>query len=102
MESTKRLLKLRMYYNIKDNIWSLKILDNEAVNTFHFKATNDMIKRLFTRMKVKDEIIYPNKRKMVTYQGIIDYIKEKGLGHIFIWKSYCPKSLQDLERLMRK
>ena len=96
----KRLIPIKMMYSLDDNVYSF-IPQEQGYSSYNFKATQDMLHRLFSKLNVKDSLITPNKKRMVPYKTIIEDLTSKGQATIYIWKSYFPTSLQHIQTLMQ-
>jgi hypothetical protein len=78
-----RLIPLSLYYSSSDNVYTLK---SESYSS-SFKVQDHQLKLLLRRMKAKDDITVPRKKRLVTYQSIIDNIKQNKNNTIYVWKS---------------
>lgn len=98
-EHLKRLIPIIVSYSASDSIWTFDPQEN-GFNKFSFKADNSQFKKLLKRMRTKDSITYPNSKKNVTYNTMIDDIINKELSTIYVWRSKCPKSIENINVLL--
>jgi hypothetical protein len=94
-----RLIPIILNYNNSDNVWTMKT--EEYVNG-SFKCTDDRLKRVLKKMRAKDSIKLPLSRKKVTYQMMIDEIKNNKYNRIYAWKSKIPTDLESMKELYLK
>lgn len=95
-----RLVPISVSYSDTDNVYTFK--PEGEYYSGSFKASNDDFRKLLYRMKAKDNITLPNSKKGMTYQSMIDNIKEKKCNKIFAWKSKLPKTEEELKGMMKR
>lgn len=97
----KKLIPVKIGYSDNDNIWTFDPQES-GYSKINFKADEVRMKRLLRRMKAKDSLTYPNSKKGVTYQTIVDDIASKGSSSIYVWRSHCPTSSDLINAMMEK
>lgn len=82
------------------NIWSFKPVNGKGELPFSLQASEDQIRTLFRKLKVKDDISQPRSNKGLTYQQMMDEIKSGRDNLVYIWSNYYPKSVEDARKLI--
>lgn len=99
--SKRKLIPVDITYNDSDNVWVLAPKE-EGYSKLSFKADEARMKRLLRRMKAKDSKTYPNSKKGITYQAMLDDITETGVSSVYVWRSHCPISLDLIKAMMEE
>ena len=99
--SQPKLIPVKIRYYSGDNTWTFEP-SIEGSSRISFKSDDVRIKRLLRRIRAKDSITAPKSKKGVTYQTMIDDIKNKSLSSIYVWKSRCPRTLELISALMEE
>lgn len=97
----KNLIPLRISYIDSDSVWNFKP-DEEGFSSYSFKASPDMVRKLFRKLKIKDSMKGANSHKEVRYNDMIDGIIKKSNNTVYIWRSRYPQSVEDVRRMISK
>lgn len=100
-EIRRKLIPVNISYSESDNIWTFDPQES-GYSKLNFKANEEKLRRLLRRMRAKDSLTYPNSKKGITYQKMIDDIESKGKSSIYVWRSNCPTTLELIQALMEK
>ena len=92
-----RLIPLSIYYSEKDNVYTMK---TDGYYNGSFKIQDNQLKLLLRRMCAKDDITLPRTKRLVTYQQMIDGIKQGKYNQLYCWKSKTIKSSEDLSKYL--
>lgn len=86
-----------------DNFYRLKP-DDDSINfgakQFVFKASDSMLKNFLRRCRVSDDTVQPRSYRAITYNEIINIIKNQS-GCIYCFKHHYPKTQSELEGILR-
>lgn len=97
----KKLIPIDVTYSENDNVWIFNPKE-DGYKKLSFKADEVRMKRLLRRMRAKDSKTYPNSKKGITYQAMIDDITTTGVSSIYVWRSHCPISVELVNAMMEK
>jgi len=96
---SKNLIPIRVSYHPDSSVWTMAS-DDAEFSKLSFKLTRDKLRKLLVHMKTKDSITYPNSKKGTTYNTMIDDIISKETSILYVWKSKCPTSIYDIQKLI--
>lgn len=100
----RRLYHITIDNDGSDNTYRF-IPDNDSksfgANEYSIRASDDMLKKFLRRCRVSDVTCQPRSYRAITYKEIINLIQNQK-GEIYIFSHMYPKSIADLDNIMRK
>jgi hypothetical protein len=99
-----KLYKINIDNDTTDNYYKF-IPDSDSknfgANEYSIRANSDMLKKFLRRCRVSDATTNPRSIRSITYKEIIDLIHSQK-GEVYIFSHMYPKTIDDLESIMRK
>jgi hypothetical protein len=95
----KRLIPIKVNFDEEENSWTFSPSEEGMQKFLIHNKDEKLIRRALRRIKAKDSKIYPNRRKLTTYQDMLDGIKSGQTNTIYVWKSFYPVSKQVIDEL---